>query len=247
MKRWIERALNIQPGDLGRGILLFSCLFLIISSYVTGRVARDALFLARFQAVQLPYADIASAVLVGIVVVGYVRLGRRVSLRTLLVGSQLFFAANCALFWALAHYYHMTWLFPIFYVWVGIFGVLAPTQMWTLANFALTTREAKRIFGMVGGGAIAGWIFAGFFSKTVTRAFGTESLLLGMAVLLLTCSLLMFVMWQTGQVQAGDPDEGGVKTPDNTPRHLRHSMRLVFASPYLRAIAAVILISSFVT
>jgi hypothetical protein len=29
MKRWIERALNIQPGDLGRGILLFSCLFLI--------------------------------------------------------------------------------------------------------------------------------------------------------------------------------------------------------------------------
>ena len=58
MKRWIERVLNIQPGDLGRGTLLCSCLFLIISSYVTGRIARDALFLARFQAVQLPYADI---------------------------------------------------------------------------------------------------------------------------------------------------------------------------------------------
>src|SRR6267143_4244791 len=148
MKHWIERALNIQPGDLGRGILLCTCLFLIISSYVTGRVARDALFLARFQAVQLPYADIASAVLVGIVVVGYVRLGRRTSLRNLLVGSQFFFATNCVLFWALAHYYHPAWLYPAFYVWVGLFGVLAPTQVWTLANYLLTTREAKRIFGM---------------------------------------------------------------------------------------------------
>jgi AAA family ATP:ADP antiporter len=247
MKRWIERALNIHPGDLGRGTLLCSCLFLIMSSYVTGRVARDALFLGRFQAVQLPYADIGTAVLVGFVVAGYVQLARRLSLRTLLVGSQLFFASNCALFWALIHYYRLSWLFPVFYLWVGTFGVLAPTQVWTLANYALTTREAKRIFGMVGGGAIAGWIFAGFFSKTVAKEFGTESLLLGMAVLLLTCSLLMFVMWQTGQVQAGDPDEAGVKTPDNTPRHLRHSMRLVFSSPYLRAIAAVILISSFVT
>jgi len=98
MKRWIERALNIQPGDLGRGILLCSCLFLIISSYVTGKVARDALFLAQFQAVQLPYADIAGAVLVGIVVVGYVRLARRTALRNLLVGSQFFFATNCVLF-----------------------------------------------------------------------------------------------------------------------------------------------------
>jgi ATP:ADP antiporter, AAA family len=247
MKRWIERALNIHPGDLGRGTLLCSCLFLIISSYVIGKVARDALFLARFQAVQLPYADIASAVLVGFVVAGYVYLGRRVSLRTLLVGSQLFFAANCAIFWFLAHYYHLAWLFPIFYVWVGIFGVLGPTQVWTLANYALTTREAKRVFGMVGGGGIGGAIFAGFFSKTVTKAFGTESLLLGMALLLLTCSLLMLVMWQTGQVQAGDPDEGGGRNAESGFRNLRQSMRLVTASPYLRAIAAVICISSFVT
>src|SRR4030095_9081607 len=65
MNRWIERALNIHPGDLGRGILLSSCLFLTISAYVIGKVARDALFLAQFEAVRLPYADIASGVLVG--------------------------------------------------------------------------------------------------------------------------------------------------------------------------------------
>ena len=247
MKRWIERVLNIHPGDLGRGTLLCSCLFLIISSYVTGRVARDALFLARFQAVQLPYADIAIAVLVGFVVAGYIQLGRRISLRTLIVGSQFFFASNCALFWVLGHYYHLVWLFPIFYVWVGIFGVLAPTQVWTLANYTLTTREAKRIFGMVGGGAIAGWIFAGFFSKTVAKSFGTENLLLGMAALLLICAMLTLVMWHTRHVRAGDAEDNDAHAVETGLQDLRHSVRLVASSPYLRSIAAVICISSFVT
>jgi len=149
MNRWIERALNIHPGDLRRGVLLSSCLFLTISASVIGKVASNALFLAQFPAVRLPYADIASGVLVGFVVVVYLRLGRRTSLGSLLVGSPLFFAAVCALMWVLAHYYHPAWLYPAFYIWVGIFAVLAPTQVWTLANYLLTTREAKRIFGMV--------------------------------------------------------------------------------------------------
>src|ERR1700730_2735922 len=200
MKRWIERGLNIEPGDLRRAIPLCACLFLIMSCFITGRVARDALFLAQFQAAQLPYADIASAILVGIVVVGYVRLGRRTSLRNLLVGSQFFFATNCVLFWALSHYYHPAWLYPAFYIWVGIFGVLAPTQVWTLANYLLTTREAKRIFGMVGGAGICGWIFAGYISKIVTETFGTESLLLVMTALLLFCAALMAVASKSGEL-----------------------------------------------
>src|SRR5215470_5370952 len=247
MKRWIERTLNIQPGDLGRGILLFSCLFLIISSYVTGRVARDALFLARFQAVQLPYADIAGAVLVGIVVIGYVRLAQRTALRNLLVRSQFFFATNCALFWAVAHYYHPAWLYPVFYVWVGLFGVLAPTQVWTLANYLLTTREAKRVFGLVGSGAILGAIFAGFLSKTLTKAFGTETLLLGMTLLLLSCTVLTGIAWQSWKSRL--VDSGGAAAGDKAiaEKDLQSSMRLVLSSPYLRAVAAVICLGSLVT
>lgn len=247
MKGWIERALNLRPGDLGRGILLCSYLFLIITSYVVGKVARDALFLARFQAVQLPYADIASAVLVGFVVAAYVYLGHRMSLRSLLVGSLVFFATNCAVFWALARYYHPAWLFPIFYVWVGIFGVLAPTQVWTLANYVLTTRDAKRIFGIVGGGAISGWIFAGFFSKTVAKAFGTESLLLGMSLFLVLCPALVILICRSGQLGLADQQEVGEGSPRRGSQNVLASLRLVFSSAYLRAIAAVICISSFVT
>lgn len=247
MNRWLERVLNIQPGDLGRGIPLSSCLFLTISAYVIGKIASNALFLAQFPAVQLPYVDIASGVLVGFFVVSYLRLGRRTSLENLLVGSPLFFAATCVMFWVLTRYSLHSWLYPVFYVWVGMFGVLAPTQVWTLANFLLTTREAKRIFGMVGGGGILGWIFGGYLSMIVARALGTESLLLAMAVLLVICSVLMAVASKGGKLRRGTEDDPIAGVAGTGQKDLRDSIRSVFSSPYLRAIAAVICISSFAT
>jgi AAA family ATP:ADP antiporter len=245
---WIERALNVHPGDLGRGTLLCSSLFLVITAYKIGGVAAAALFLSRFQARQLAYADISSSVLVAVVVAGYVVIARRVHLRNLLVSSMLFFAGNVAIFWVLAHYYsRLLWLFPAFYIWVKLFGVLAPTQIWTLANYALTTREAKRVFGMVGGGGVAGWIFSGYFSKTVTKIFGTETLLVGMALFILICAGLVVLIWRSGQAAVGGGHEIADGTGETGPRNLHQSMRLVLASPYLRAIAAVICVSSLVT
>ncbi|MGH9547408.1 MAG: Npt1/Npt2 family nucleotide transporter [Terriglobales bacterium] len=248
MKRWIERALNVHPGDLGRGTLLCSTLFLVISAYKIGGVAAAALFLSRFQAKDLAYADIASSVLVAVLVAGYVVIARRVHLRNLLVGSMLFFASNCAVFWLLAHRYsHLVWLFPALYIWVKIFGVLAPTQIWTLANYVLTTREAKRVFGMVGGGAIAGWIFSGYFSKTMTKLFHTESLLLGMGLFILICAGLVIQIWRSGQAAVAGGQEIAEGTGESSPRNMHQSLRLVMSSPYLRAIAGVICISSLVT
>ena len=247
MNRWIERALDIQPGDLRNGVLLSSCLFLTISAAVVGKVASNALFLARFPAVDLPYADIASGVLVGFVVAAYLRLGQRTSLGRLLVWSPLFFASGCAFFWLLAHYYVPARLYPVFYVWVGIIAVLAPTQVWTLANYLLTTREAKRIFGMVGSGGICGWIFAGYLSRIATKAFGTESLLLGMAALLLICSAPMAVLSKGGQLKLDPERDRAAGVAGTGQRNLRDSARSVFSSAYLRAIAAVICISSFTT
>ena len=247
MVRWLERGLNLRPGDLGRGALLCSCLFLIITSYVVGKVAGDALFLARFNARQLAYADICSAFVVALVISAYVRFGRKLSVVKLLVSSMVFFASNCALFWVLSYTYRPAWLYPVFYVWVKTFGVLAPAQIWTLANYVLTTREAKRVFGLIGGGAISGWIFAGFFSRTIAKLFGTESLLAGMACFLLVCAILIVFVWRSGRVTLGEDEELASHAVESGPASLRESLQLVFSSPYLRAIAGVICVSNLVT
>ena len=241
----IERLLNLRPGDLSRGTPLFFFLFLVMTCNVVGKVARAALFLDKFSAKQLPYADICIAVLVVFVVAGYLRISRRASLRILLVGSTLLFAANCFLFWWLEHFYHPRWLYPVFYVWVGIFGVIAPMQVWTLANYVLSTREAKRIFGLVGSGAILGWIFAGYISKALARSVGTESLLLGMGLFLSACAALVLFIWKQREQASVSIQEAADADTRKESTSLGESLRQVWASGYLRAIAALICASSF--
>ncbi len=244
MTHLIERVLSLRPGDLRRGLPLFAYLFLILASYVVGRVVRDSLFLSRFPATQLPYVDIVTAVAVAVVVAIYIRLCRGRSIRTLLLATTIVCALNCVVFWALARYYEPRWLYPTVYAWVGVFGVLATTQVWALANQVLTTREARRVFGLVASGAISGGIFGGFFSKVVAKSFGAESLLLGMAVFIAVCPLLVVVICRQHESIAGSESLPCGEQPQ---QNLLNSMRVVFSSPYLRSIATLIWVSSFVT
>ena len=156
MARAFERLLRLQRGDLPRGLLLFAYLFLVIAAYLVGQVARDALFLGRFKASLLPFADLTLFLCVTAAVAVYVRAGRRMGLDRLLVGSLALFGVVALALAVLARGAPRPWLFPVVYVWVGIFGVLAPAQVWTLANYVLTPREARRLFGFVGAGATLG-------------------------------------------------------------------------------------------
>ena len=243
----VSAIFSLQRGDGRRGGLLFTYLFLIITCYQLGKTARDALFLSVFKASKLPYADMAIAVLVGVVIAIYVTIGRRVALRDLLVGCLLLFAVLQCGFWYLAKFHpQLTWQYPVFYIWVGILGVLAPTQVWTLANYLLTTREAKRIFGLVGAGGISGWIFSGILADQLatTPGLGTESLLLAMAIGLVGCAALVVVLWRERKTS---PAAGAAPHAQPAPTSLRQSLSVVFSSPYLVSIALLITLASLAT
>jgi AAA family ATP:ADP antiporter len=240
---FISRVFNLRPGDFGRGLPLFAYYFLVISSYSMARAARDSLFLDRFKAVQLPYADIAIAALVGFIVAFYIRIGRQSSLRNLQVATLLLFALSFVGFWWELHTYRWIWLSPTLYVWVGIYGVIAVTQVWTIANFVCTTREAKRLFAMLGSGGIAGGIAGGFLTKWITPRFGTESLLLLIATFIAASAALVPVIWK----QRALISEGQEAPAEEGPKNLFESFKLVRGSSHLQAIAALICLSSVVT
>jgi AAA family ATP:ADP antiporter len=246
VRQLAARVLGIRPGEFERGVLLFAYLFLVIASFVAGKATRDALFLNRFSARDLPYVDIAVAVLVGIWVAIYIRVGRYVSVRTLLAGSLVFFASNSLLFWYLSQWRDRPWVLPLVYVWVGMFGVVAVAQVWTLANYVLTTREAKRLFAFIGSGAISGNIVGGFVVQHTATRLGAESTLVGMAAALLVSAVLVDRLWRLRHLaQASGQEEG--EAGAGTPATLRQSVLEIVGSPYLTAIATVILASSFVT
>jgi AAA family ATP:ADP antiporter len=247
MSRFVARVLNLQRDELGRGLLLFSYLFLIITAYLIGKTARDTLFLSKFKPEQLPYVDIAIAALVGFVVAGYVRIGRHVSLRNLLLGSTAFFAVVMLLLWWLQAHVRQGWLYPAFYIWVGILGVLAPAQVWTAANYLLTTREAKRLYGFIGAGAVLGNISAGALTKAISRSKGPEGLLLAMA-LVLVASVFIIIPLRPRAAAIGQAAPGQKQPAGGATRlRLSEGLRLIGSSPYLRSVAALIWVSSFVT
>jgi AAA family ATP:ADP antiporter len=247
MTRTFDRLLDLRHGERGRALLLFLYLFLVLSTYVGGKATRDALFLAHYKAGQLPYADIAVALLVGVLISLYIRVRRQLNLLSLLVGSLLFFSSNALFLWWLGQRYDYPWVAVVTYIWVGMFGVIAPAQVWTLANYVLTLREAKRLFGVIGSGAILGWVVGGLMTSTTARRFGAGYTLLAMAAALALCAILVAAIWRRRPATLAEFDETPLRSNHEAPRSLSDSLRLVTASPYLRAIALVIGLSSLVT
>src|SRR5215471_12007521 len=240
---YISRIFHLRPGDFAKGLPLFCYYFLIVMFYTMARVARDAICLDHFSSAQLPYADMSIGVLAGFVLAPYIRAGSRTSLRTLQIYSLLFFDLNLIAFWWGFHFHTWTWLAAVFYVWVGICGILSVAQVWTLANFVWTTREAKRLFAMLGSGGIIGGSIGGFWAKQIVKRLGTNAMLLFMAGLLAMCTALIWIIWEqrTARTHETAADDS------QTPRNLLASFRLVCQSSHLLAIAALFLLSSVVT
>ncbi|MFB3853848.1 MAG: Npt1/Npt2 family nucleotide transporter [Vicinamibacterales bacterium] len=243
----LQHLLGLRRGERGRALLLFLFLFLVISTYVAGKAARDALFLENYSAVRLPFADMAVAVVVGGLVGLYIRARRRMEIATLVVGSLLFFAATAVLLWWLGRSPGAPpWLSVIVYVWVGTIGVVGPAQVWTVANYVVTLREAKRLFGIVGSGAIAGWIAGGFMTTAMATRFGANGVLLAIAMALTLCAGLVVSLWRRRPVSLSQFDslpEAGEEQPGS----LMGGLAQVLNSPYLRSVAVLIGITSLVT
>jgi AAA family ATP:ADP antiporter len=174
----------------------------------------------------------------------YLRAGRRADVHRLQTGSLLFIAGSLLILWWGVHLEHWDWCAATLYVWVGICGVLTVTQVWTLANFVWTTREAKRLFGLLGSAGIVGGIAGGFVAKSIAHTMGTDAMLLVIAGLLLPCAALVPVVWAQRYPQAGEPETTGANAPS---AGLRDSVWRVRQSPHLRTIAILILLASVVT
>jgi AAA family ATP:ADP antiporter len=218
-----------------------------------GKLSRDSLFLDRFESDQLPYVYLANAVLVSIVIAVYLRVAGQVKLERLLIGSLLIFVAMALFSWWGLLWFRSDWLFPAIYVWVGVFGALTIAQLWTLANFMLTTRQAKRIFGLVGSGGITGGIFGALLGNILPARLGTESLFIAIALFLGISAILVTVAWRwrwtegTEASDASTASEVRIQTPEESPGSLVESFRIVRNSSHLGSIATLICITAIVT
>ena len=77
---------------------------------------------------------------------------------------------------------------------MNCYGVIAPVQAWSFANSLFDTRQAKRLFGLVGSGASLGAITGGVLARLLVEPVGgTINLLLVLALLIaLAAAIVLF-------------------------------------------------------
>ncbi len=172
----VLRILKINPGEGKKTAIMFGIMMCTVGTFITGRIARDSLFLSRYSVDFLPVLYIWVAVGVTIQSYLYSRIAdrfRRDKLfkATLLVLAGVFLIARLALYWA------GDWFFPVLYVLVELVGSMLIIQSWTIANEVFNTREAKRLFGLVGAGGVVSSVVAGFGVRASVQWIGTENLL----------------------------------------------------------------------
>ena len=240
----INRVLQTRRDELVPAAALGTYLFLLVTTTVIGRAVRDALFLSEFTALQMTYADLQTIVGTAMTIGVYFRLRRSLVLHRLLMTSSVFFAAaDAACWWGTT--FHQPWVTRAIYLCVGIQAAVTPPQVSMLAKQILTTRQAKRLVGVIGTGAILGWIVGGLVTRVAAGRTGTAALLLVMAGLTAVCPTLILVIWRKSETAAAAVHAAHPSSASTT--GLLRSAVHVWNSPHLRNIASLVLVSAAVT
>lgn len=169
-------ALRIRPGEERKVLAMFFYLFFAVGAFIVGRISRDTLFLELPDAKKtLPFMYLAIAPGVSLSVWFYSRFERRFRRQEVTAGSLLVFAVTVA---AIRFSFDLSrWMYWIYYVWVEVFGTLMVIQCWSFANDIFNSREAKRLFAIIGGGGVVSNIAVGFFIKQLVVGVGARNLL----------------------------------------------------------------------
>ncbi|MCA1750501.1 MAG: Npt1/Npt2 family nucleotide transporter [Cryomorphaceae bacterium] len=205
MKKIVNKFYDIREGEWQNVSAFFAMSFLLIVLVYFLKPARDSLFLIQLGAERLPYVFIAIAVLsvpITGIVIRTVEKYKSVNVfpaTILSVIAQLFILR---LFMTSGS----QWVYVVFYLWVGVFGILVVSQFWLFANEMFDAARSKRVFPLLNLGAISGSIAGSYTSSALISSgwLATEDLLyagIGTSGVLLAIAMFLRSRIKNSEVQ----------------------------------------------
>jgi HEAT repeat protein len=241
LRRVLENLLPVRPGERRLTFALFLHSFFAVGAFLSGRSVRDALFLAHADRAALASMYIVSAIAVAVSGLAYGAAATRVRRDRMALGSAAAFAALFIGFFALDRL-QATWVYAGLYVFVEVMGALSLVQFWTLANELFNAREAKRLYGVIGSGAMIANILAGYATGAMAARLGASAVLLLCAALLVGAAAASFAAGRYGRHRLF----ARALSPRSNTRAAR-PWEQVLGSGHLRAVAALSAITFFTT
>ena len=196
----LMRAAGIRPGE-GRILALVALLFgSLEAGRGFGEVGLDTLVVSRFGTGTLPYLYIGLGATSLVAALAYGAALGRIS-RTPLLAGILLGSASVLLAGRLIIAGGVDGIVPLIWLVTYASGAIAGTISWTVAGSVFDARQAKRLFPLCTGAAIAGSFVGTLASGPVARAAGTELLMVIEAVLLTVVAILIVSIARTGFVR----------------------------------------------
>jgi AAA family ATP:ADP antiporter len=238
---------DVRPGEGVAGAALFGSVFLLLTSVYFLKPARDGLLaisgVPGLSDMELKaYSSFGQSLLLLGIVPFYARFASRLSRRDLARRLTLFFVANLVGFWLLQPGLVVTrvpYLGLAFYLWFGVFNLLAIVQFWSFAADFYSDEGGRRLFPAIAVGATAGSATGAWLAQALIhwRLSSTYSLLLVAAAALIgSLALLMFAETRGAESRvptaADSGDRGG-------------AFGLVVGNRYLMAVAIVVLVANW--
>ena len=242
---------DVEPGEGLTGATMLGAVFLLLTSVYLLKPARDGLLsisgVVGLSDMELKaYSSFGQSLLLLAVVPLYARFATRLDRSSLARGLTLFFVANLLVFWFLQSGLvipPVPFLGIVFYLWFGVFNLLAIVQFWSFAADFYSQEGGRRLFPAIAVGATAGSAFGAWLAKALIRSglLTTYSLLLAASLALLgSLALLIYA------------ESRGTGTRDAKPALLseaeagRSAFRLVLSHRFLLAVALVVLVANWV-
>lgn len=220
--------------------------FLLTSTQHLLRPARNAFFLSTAGAENLPWVYIATAVVSAITTIVYGRLSTVASYRRQSAATFGVVIFSLILFWRVLQQ-PTGWLAGAFYVWMNVFSLLLISQFFLLSSDLFDPRQAKRVFGIIGAGGLAGGVVGSAAAGLIAAPIGSVNLLLLGAGLLSVCiAMSLRVIRLTGPTKPARPRPGTAVRRERLAAGLRSLRRLPHLSRIAQLIFVTVLVSTLV-
>lgn len=181
MKEKFIKMLNITHSDISKLVYLLLLLLFSGAGNIVGTIAANSLFVIKFGVEKLPLMFMLTAVVTMIFSIWFFAVSRKISRIKSFLLFYTIFAGLIFLCRALAEIRFIEQgilFYPFLFIVSGFIGLVSPMLFWLVTNDICNSREAKRLFPLIMGGAQIGVTAVCFSMKFITNSIGTKNVLL---------------------------------------------------------------------
>ncbi|MEO5905446.1 MAG: hypothetical protein ABIQ11_01880 [Saprospiraceae bacterium] len=233
------RTFDIRMGESRRVWLMLLNVFLLIQCLWIVKPVVNAQFISRVGIDKLPLVFLLVALTALAFSRVYSNILHRLSLEKVMRRTYQF-SIMCLIIFGVLLQFH--WFADpmsyVFYIGVALFGLITTSQFWLQANMVFSSLEAKRLFGFIGAGAIAGGISGGYLTSLLTQFIDSVNLLYVAAFFLFISRMLSRKIWMEFL-----PEQENLSQPQKSKTLQEYPLRIIRNSKHLTYLASIIGIS----